>query len=129
MIMAMMAGCGLPGFANFVGEVMVFFAAWERFPVVTILAVWGALVIGAVYMLRAIRKVLHGVAAPAASELKDASAWRKVPFVLLLAFLLLFGVAPRLLTDKIQPSAQAILTAAGQPPAAPAPVRAAQLTP
>src|SRR5204863_334978 len=29
MVMAMLAGCGLPGFASFVGEVMVFFGAWK----------------------------------------------------------------------------------------------------
>jgi NADH-quinone oxidoreductase subunit M len=39
MIMAMLAGCGLPGFANFVGEAMVFFGAWNAFPLVTVLAV------------------------------------------------------------------------------------------
>ena len=30
--------------------------------------------------------------------------WRKLPFILLLASLLVFGCFPRLLTDKIQPS-------------------------
>jgi NADH:ubiquinone oxidoreductase subunit 5 (subunit L)/multisubunit Na+/H+ antiporter MnhA subunit len=32
LIMAMLAGCGLPGFANFVGEIMVFFGSWTVFP-------------------------------------------------------------------------------------------------
>jgi len=58
--MAMFAGCGLPGFANFAGEITVFFGAWKSLPLVTGLAVWAALVIGAVYMLRAIRNMLHG---------------------------------------------------------------------
>ena len=43
LLMAALAGCGLPGFANFVGEVTVFFGAWTVFPLVTGLAVWGAL--------------------------------------------------------------------------------------
>ena len=60
MIMAMLAGCGLPGFANFPGEVMVLFGSWDRFPLVAALAIWGALVIGGVYMLRAIRNIWHG---------------------------------------------------------------------
>ena len=30
LLMAALAGCGLPGFANFVGEVTVFFGAWKR---------------------------------------------------------------------------------------------------
>ena len=40
-------------------------------------------------------------------HLRDAAdPWRKAPFVLLLAALLLFGCFPRLLTDKIQPDAR-----------------------
>ena len=109
LVMAMLAGCGLPGFANFVGEAMVLFGSWTAFPLVTTLATWGALIIGAVYMLRAVRNILHGPAKPEWATLKDASAWAKVPFVLLLAALLLLGCYPRLLTDKIQPSVAAIL--------------------
>jgi NADH-quinone oxidoreductase subunit M len=45
MIMAMLAGCGLPGFANFPGESMVLFGSWKAFPVITVFAIWGALVI------------------------------------------------------------------------------------
>src|SRR6266478_6720077 len=60
LMMAALAGCGLPGFANFAGEVTVFFGAWKVFPLVTVLGCWGALMIGAIYMLRAIRSVLHG---------------------------------------------------------------------
>ena len=50
-----------------------------------------ALIIGAVYMLRAVRNILHG---PEKSEwvaLKDASAWVKLILVLLRAALLLLG--------------------------------------
>ena len=35
LMMAALAGCGLPGFANFVGEVTVFFGAWKVFRLVT----------------------------------------------------------------------------------------------
>ena len=31
-MMAAFAGCGLPGFANFVGEITVFFGAWKSVP-------------------------------------------------------------------------------------------------
>ena len=111
-IMAMMAGCGLPGFANFTGEAMVFFGIWNEFPLATVAACWGALVIGAVYMLRAVRVVWHGPAreTPGAVAFVDAPHWwRKLPFVMLLAFLVLFGVFPRLLTDKIRPAVALLL--------------------
>jgi len=117
LIMAMMAGCGLPGFANFAGEVSVFFGAWSQpaLRVVMVLAVWGALVIGAVYMLRAVRAVLHGPVDDKWAGVEDATnPWRKVPFVLLLVALLTFGFVPRLLTDKISPDAEKIVTMAAK---------------
>jgi NADH-quinone oxidoreductase subunit M len=105
LMMAAFAGCGLPGFANFVGEISVFFGAWKAFPSVTILAVWGASIVGAVYMLRAIRSVLQGPLPDRWSQVVDASnLWRRLPFIILLAALLTFGFFPGLLTDKLTPS-------------------------
>jgi NADH-quinone oxidoreductase subunit M len=110
LVMAAFAGCGLPGFANFTGEIAVVFGAWSVFPWVTVLACWGALVIGAVYMLRALRAVLHAGLPARWREVKDAGHWwRRMPYVLLLAFLILFGCWPRLLTDKIGPGAWRIV--------------------
>lgn len=117
MVMAAFAGCGLPGFANFAGEVTVFFGAWKAFPHVTVLACWGALIIGAIYLLRAVRNMLHGPISEKWNELADAANWwRKTPFVLLLVSLLVFGCFPRLLTDKIQPRAQEIVDLLNQTP-------------
>jgi len=110
MLMAAMAGCGLPGFANFVGEVSVFFGAWKSYELITFFALWGALVIGGVYMTRAIRNVLHGPLPEKWNSIADASsAWRRLPYALLLASLLVFGMVPRLLTDKVNPDAQKIV--------------------
>src|SRR5213596_3195279 len=62
------AAIGLPGFANFAGEIMIFFGAfrngWEMerlhiFQIATVLALWGV-VISAVYMLRAYRQTFMG---------------------------------------------------------------------
>lgn len=107
LVMAAMAGCGLPGFANFAGEITVFFGAWSSFKLVTVLACWGALVVGAIYMLRAVRWMLHGPLPEQWSGIRDAdNLWVKTPFLILLAGLLLFGFFPRLLTDKIIPPVQ-----------------------
>ncbi len=126
LLMAAMAGCGLPGFANFVGEATVFFGAWTVFPVVTVIALWGALVIGGVYMTRAVRNVLHGPLPEKWNSLSDAShIWRKLPYALLLASLFVFGVWPRLLTEKINPDAEKIV--AQIPPAKSCPCPAAKV--
>jgi NADH-quinone oxidoreductase subunit M len=109
LMMAAFAGCGLPGFANFAGEITVFFGAWKSLRTVTVFAAWGALLIGAIYMLRAIRAILHGPLSAKWEAVQDANPWRKTPFVLLLASLLVFGFCPRLLTDKITPSVEEII--------------------
>jgi NADH-quinone oxidoreductase subunit M len=122
LIMAMFAGCGLPGFANFAGEITVFFGAWANpaLHVVVTLAVWGALVIGAVYMLRAIRNVLHGPLPEKWMAVTEHTwPWRKLPYLLLLTCLLVFGFFPHLLADRIKPDAERVVAA--QAPASPTP--------
>jgi NADH:ubiquinone oxidoreductase subunit 4 (subunit M) len=80
---------------------------------VTVVALWGALVIGGIYMTRAIRNILHGPVPEKWNSLSDASnAWRKLPYALLLASLLVFGFLPKLLTEKINPDAQKIVSLA-----------------
>jgi NADH:ubiquinone oxidoreductase subunit 4 (subunit M) len=73
-------------------------------------------VIGAVYMLRAVRAILHGPLPIQETEippLADAVGWwRKLPFAILFVALAIFGIWPRSLTEKIQPSAQRILAMA-----------------
>lgn len=127
LIMAMFAGCGLPGFANFAGEVTVFFGAWANpaLHFITGLAIWGALVIGAVYMMRGIRNVLHGPL-PEAWMAVTESTWplRKIPYLALLISLLVFGFFPSLLTNKITPSAQNIIAMVNGTKAANAPTTA-----
>ncbi len=112
LIMAMLAGCGLPGFANFPGEILVLFGAWIRHPVIVSLAAWAGLIIGAVYALRAVRVMLHGELPQRWHDTPDAAnAWRKLPYALLLAALVVFGCFPRLLTDRIAASAQQAIAA------------------
>lgn len=123
MMMAMMAGCGLPGFANFPGELLTMFGAWNTLPMPVVLAAWGALVIGAVYMLRALRNVMHGPLPPKWETVNDAaSLWQKTPFALLLTALLVFGFYPGLLTRQIEPSVKEMVRTAGyDAPAKPTP--------
>jgi NADH-quinone oxidoreductase subunit M len=107
-IIAAFAGCGLPGFPNFVGEMMTFFGSWQSGALAgphkfVVLAAYGALIIGAIYMLRAVRQMMHGPLPERWATLSDASMLEKVPYALLLAALLLFGIFPSLLTKQIKP--------------------------
>lgn len=114
--LATFAAIGLPGFANFAGELTIFFGAFKpaaglsapHFHLATVLALWGV-VISAVYLLRAYRAIFLG--APA----RDASAWidtarpLRWPIVLLLAALLVVGFAPNALLAYVRPSVEALL--------------------
>lgn len=111
-IMASLASLGLPGFSNFVAELLVFIGSWQEYPVLVALAVFGVL-ITAVYLLRAVQKVCYGPLNPRWNQLRDAvSPGEKFPFVLLLGALLLFGFWPQGLLSLIQPAVQAILAGA-----------------
>ena len=72
-------------------------------------------------MLRAVRAMLHGPLPDQWAGVADAPhLWRKAPFILLLACLLVFGCFPRLLTDKIEPSVrEKVLTASPSKPPGP----------
>jgi NADH-quinone oxidoreductase subunit M len=110
MVMAVMASSGLPGFANFASEVMVFIGAWKQgefslvFRIATICAVWG-IVVTATYLLWAVRTSFFGPFDEKWDMLKDATTLKqKFPYALLIVVLLVVGFWPRTLTDIIKPS-------------------------
>ena len=116
--MAAFASIGLPGFANFASEIMVFFGAFGSAPqpgplsftaiqIATICALWGV-VIGAVYMLRAYRRVFMGEGAGTHAVLDPSPMFRSA-LILLLVALLIGGVWPRSYLSFIQPSVEALI--------------------
>jgi len=113
--MAAFASIGLPGFANFAAEVMVFLGGFKDKPadhlgplqVTTILALWGV-VISAVYMLRAYRKVFLGEPADISAKATDLPFASRLPVLLLLVALLATGFVPELLMKAIRPFADAL---------------------
>ncbi len=118
MVMCFMAGCGLPGFGNFAGEATVMFGAWKALPWVVVAAAWGGLIIGGVYMLRAIRSVLHGKLPDELQGVTDAtSAWRRLPFALMVGGLLFLGIFPSTVTRRVEPEVARVVKLA-RPPAA-----------
>ncbi|TAN36946.1 MAG: NADH-quinone oxidoreductase subunit M [Verrucomicrobia bacterium] len=105
--MAMLAALGLPGFANFVSEILVLFGAWLHGTLWVRLAVaagvWG-LVLTATYFLRAVRTVCFGPVAPTTEKLFAPRDTEKFAVVLLLVSLLAVGVWPRFATDLTKQS-------------------------
>jgi NADH-quinone oxidoreductase subunit M len=105
------AAIGLPGFANFAGEIMIFFGAfkngWEMghfhiFQIATVLALWGV-VISTVYMLRAYRKTFMGTLGERWKEAVDLRPALRIPVALMIIGLLCCGFFPQSLVQTVTP--------------------------
>jgi NADH-quinone oxidoreductase subunit M len=102
-VAATMASIGLPGFANFWGELTVFVALWKLSAGMTAVAVAGV-IISAVYGLRAAARVFFGQPSEqlqrvlAKHPALDLDWWERLPALILLATLLFFGFYPRALS-------------------------------
>jgi NADH-quinone oxidoreductase subunit M len=112
------AAIGLPGFANFAAELMIFFGAfqhgWEMerfhiFQIATVLGLWGV-VISTVYMLRAYRKTFMGTLGERWKELVDLRPGLRVPVTLLVAALLCYGFFPQSFVRIVTPAFRIYLT-------------------
>lgn len=105
-VAATFASIGLPGFANFWGELTIFVAIWNFSHCLTAIAV-GGVIISAIYGLRAAARVFFG---PATERMSDVAArtpptdlrWaEKIPALVLLAALLAIGFWPKSISDPI----------------------------
>ncbi len=121
------ASIGLPGFANFASELMVFFGAFGHYSgaaglaaaelrkfdlhqIATVCGLWGV-VVSAIYMLRAYRRVFLGqlrstsadVAAAGQPVAGDLAADRRWPLLLLVVALVVVGFQPSLLVNALKP--------------------------
>src|SRR5881394_636848 len=113
------AAIGLPGFANFAGEIMIFFGAfkdgWEIqrfhiFQIATVLGLWGV-VISTVYMLRAYRKAFLGTLNERWNGLVDLRPGLRVPVALLVGALLCYGFFPQSFVRMVAPVFHTYLSA------------------
>ena len=99
-VMTAMASAGLPGFANFMGEMMILLGAWDKYRWQTVFAVAG-LVITAGYMLKTVRATMQGPFNPKWDSLKDARGLERLPYLLLIVILLAVGFLPSLILPTI----------------------------
>ncbi len=105
-LVATFASVGLPGFANFWGELPIFFALWNFSHWITVVALTGT-VISAVYGLRAAAKVFFGTPSESfarwcATQPPPDITWsEKLPALVLVAVMLFVGIWPRSLSTGI----------------------------
>jgi NADH-quinone oxidoreductase subunit M len=117
---AAFAAIGLPGFANFASEIMIFFGAfrhgWEMqrfhlFQIGTVLALWGV-VISTVYMLRAYRATFWGAMPERWNSLVDFGRGLRIPAAILIAGLICVGFFPQTVVNIITPVIRTYFVAA-----------------
>ncbi len=129
-----MASAGVPGFANFVAELLVIVGAWATgttvMKIAAVAATWGIVVTG-VYLLRTAKDAFLGKMKPRWESLEDArTPLQRAPYLVLIAVLLLFGFLPQpllsVIRQGVEPIAGFVSKARGEAvavaPSPPAPV-------
>ena len=103
------ASIGLPGLNGFVGEFLVLVGSYPSLPVYAIIAASGV-VLAAIYMLWAYERVFTGIPDKEENKILSDLSAREIGILAPLAVLVLvLGLYPKVLLDKIEPSTEAIL--------------------
>ncbi len=104
-VIAGLCSLGLPGLSGFVSEMTIFVGSWEHtglfYRIATILAC-ASIVVTAVYILRAIGAAIWGgIKNKEYLLLKDATWSERSAAILLIAAIIIIGIAPFLITNLI----------------------------
>ncbi|HHY26180.1 MAG TPA: NADH-quinone oxidoreductase subunit M [Desulfitobacterium dehalogenans] len=104
-LLAGMAGLGLPGTVNFIGEFTIFIGTVKVLPVHAIVGIAG-IIFTAVYSLRLIANVLFGPRRKEWDHLKDLRGPELVPLVVLVFVIIITGVFPNTVLQLIDTGVQ-----------------------
>lgn len=107
-----MASLGLPGMSGFVSEFMAFVGLFGEMPVIAAVGVIG-IVMTAVYLLRAVLGMTYGEAKRDFVGVTDIRPIELAPIVTLLAFIILIGVYPSVLSGPLQATLETIMLGIG----------------
>jgi NADH-quinone oxidoreductase subunit M len=120
LMIAGLASLGLPGLSGFVGELLSFLGLFASMKAVVAVGVVG-LLLAAVYMLRAVLKISFGPPRSEEPAFRDARITEAVPMIVLVAFILLLGLYPGIVTHTVDKTIQgfdqhiqSIVTKAGE---------------
>lgn len=132
-LIAGLATLSLPGLAPFISEFLVLVGTFTRYPVAAVVAS-SALVLSAIYILWTYQRIMGGpvrgimggpvraVEGPGAAtrKVRDLHGREIVVVAPLLALLLVFGIYPKPLLDRIDPAVEHTMTTIHQTDPAPA---------
>lgn len=101
LLVAGMASLGLPGLSGFVSEFLAFLSLFNAMPVITAVGCLG-IILAAVYVLRGVLGITFGPAQEQSLAYKDARLIEAIPMIALVAFILLIGIYPAVLSEPLQ---------------------------
>lgn len=107
-----LASLGLPGMSGFVSEFMAFLGLFKEMPVLASVGTIG-IIMTAVYLLRAVLAVTFGKPNNTYLTAYEIRSVEMVPVLVLLAFIILIGVYPSVLTDSLQVTLESIMLGIG----------------
>ncbi len=103
------ASIGLPGLNGFVGEFLVLIGSFPSLPIHTIIAASGV-VLAAIYLLWAYERTFTGMPdKPENEKMLDLNLREKLILAPLVLLMLLLGLYPKILLDRVEPSTEAVL--------------------
>ena len=111
--LVMLASIGLPGLSGFVSEFLVLLGTFATHPWWAAVASFGV-VLAALYLLWAYQRVFHGKAEGANAQIVDLSMRERLVLLPLIALIVVLGIFPNLLLDRINPSVQKIVDHSAQ---------------
>jgi NADH-quinone oxidoreductase subunit M len=104
-----LSSIGLPGLNGFVGEFLVLLGAFQAEPLWAVVAGLGV-ILAAVYMLWMYQRVMFGtVAREENRHLKDLTLREAAILLVMVFFIIQFGVYPKPYLDRMQPSIKTVL--------------------
>lgn len=108
-IITAFASIGLPGTSGFVGEFLALLGAFERYPVLAGIATTGV-IFAAYYMLPMVQQVFFNkLEKPENRGVADLSRREVVVLSPLLLLMIVLGVYPKPVLERMEPSVQAVL--------------------
>ena len=108
-LFSIFASIGLPGLNGFVGEFLVLIGSYPTLPVYAIIAAIGV-ILAAVYLLWAYERVFTGVPDKEENQqLRDLDAREIGLMIPMVALIIVLGLFPNVLLERIEPSTDALL--------------------
>ncbi|CAG7634319.1 NAD(P)H-quinone oxidoreductase chain 4 1 [Paenibacillus solanacearum] len=101
LLVAGMASLGLPGLSGFISEFLSFLGLFETHKILTAIGALG-IILTAVYVLRGVLAITFGPQKPSLPEMRDARLIEAIPMIVLVAFIVVLGIYPAILSEPLQ---------------------------